>query len=82
MYRLMLVRFNRDSGEFEDQEFNRFCREHNVVRIEKEFINSDGNIYYSFFHLVSTQQVQAWPAGSGDSERTGEDTVTGYLKIL
>ena len=49
MYRLMLVRFNRDSGEFEDQEFNRFCREHNVVRIEKEFINSDGNIYYSFF---------------------------------
>lgn len=49
MYRLMLVRFNRDSGEFEDQEFNRFCREYNIVRIEKEFINIEGNIYYSFF---------------------------------
>jgi len=45
----MLVRFNRDTGEFEDQEFNRFCREHSVIRIEKEFINSEGDIYYSFF---------------------------------
>ncbi len=49
MFRLMLVRFNRDTGEFEDQEFNRFCREHSVVRIEKEFINSGEDIYYSFF---------------------------------
>jgi hypothetical protein len=47
---LMLVRFNRDTCEFEDQEFNRFCREHSVVRIEKEFINSEGDIYYSFFN--------------------------------
>ena len=49
MFRLMLVRFNRDTGDFDDMEFNRFCREHNVVRIEKEFINCEGNIYYSFF---------------------------------
>jgi len=38
MNRLMLVRFNRDTGEFDDLEFNRFCREHNVVRIEKRFL--------------------------------------------
>ena len=45
----MLVPFNRDSGEFEDQEFNKFCREHSVIRIEKEFIHTDGSIFYSFF---------------------------------
>ncbi len=45
----MLVRFDRDRGEFDDREFNRFCQEQNILRIDKEFINSDGNIYYSFF---------------------------------
>ena len=49
MFKLMLVRFDRDSGEFADQDFNKFCHEHSIIRIEKEFINSDGNIYYSFF---------------------------------
>jgi len=49
MFKLMLVRFDRDRGEFEDQEFNRFCQDNNVIRIEKEFINNEGNIYYSFF---------------------------------
>jgi len=46
MFKLMLVRFDRDRGEFEDQEFNRFCQDNNVIRIEKEFINNEGNIYY------------------------------------
>ncbi len=45
----MLVRFNRDTGEFDDYDFNKFCKENSVIRIEKEFINTDGNIYYSFF---------------------------------
>lgn len=49
MYRLMLVRFDRDNGRFEDDEFNKFCAEQSIVRIEKEFINSNGEIYYSFF---------------------------------
>jgi superfamily II DNA helicase RecQ len=49
MYRLMLVRYDKDSGEFADQEFNKFCRKHSIVRIEKEFINTDSNIFYSFF---------------------------------
>lgn len=49
MFKLMLVRFDRDRGEFDDREFNRFCQEQNILRIDKEFINSDGNIYYSFF---------------------------------
>ena len=49
MFRLMLVPFNRDTGAFEDEEFNKFCREHNVIRIDKEFINNDGGIFYSFF---------------------------------
>ncbi len=49
MYKLMLVRFDRDRGEFDDREFNRFCQEQNILRIDKEFINADGNIYYSFF---------------------------------
>jgi ribonuclease D len=45
----MLVRFDRDRDEFDDQEFNKFCQDHNIIRIEKEFINTEGNIYYSFF---------------------------------
>ncbi|MCB5284774.1 MAG: HRDC domain-containing protein [Candidatus Cloacimonetes bacterium] len=49
MYRLMLVRFDRDNGRFEDDDFNKFCAEQSIVRIEKEFINSNGEIYYSFF---------------------------------
>jgi hypothetical protein len=49
MFKLMLVRFDRDSSRFEDDEFNKFCAEQNIVRIEKEFINSNGEIYYSFF---------------------------------
>jgi hypothetical protein len=49
MFRLILVRFDRDSGRFEDEEFNKFCAEQNIVRIEKEFINTGGEIYYSFF---------------------------------
>jgi len=49
MFKLMLVRFDRDSGRFDDEEFNKFCAEQNIVRIDKEFINSDGEIYYSFF---------------------------------
>jgi len=49
MFRLILVRFDQDSGRFEDDEFNKFCAEQNIVRIEKEFINSNGEIYYSFF---------------------------------
>ena len=49
MFRLILVRFDRDSGRFEDEEFNKFCTEQNIVRIEKEFINTGGEIYYSFF---------------------------------
>lgn len=45
----MLVRFDRDSGRFEDDEFNKFCAEQNIIRIDKEFINTSGDIYYSFF---------------------------------
>lgn len=35
----MLVRFDRDHGEFDDREFNNFWPEQNIVRINKEFIN-------------------------------------------
>ena len=49
MFKLLLVRFDRDTGRFEDDEFNKFCAEQNIVRIDKEFINSNGEIYYSFF---------------------------------
>ena len=45
----MLVRFDRDKGVFEDQGFNQFCQNNNIIRVEKEFINNEGNIYYSFF---------------------------------
>ncbi len=78
MYRLMLVRFNRDSGEFEDQEFNRFCREHNVVRIEKEFINSDGNIYYSFFIEYQDRREKQ---GRPDLESLNESERSQYEKL-
>ncbi len=49
MFKLILVRFDGDAGRFEDEEFNKFCAEQNIVRIEKEFINTGGDIYYSFF---------------------------------
>ena len=49
MFKLLLVRFDRDTGRFEDDKFNKFCAEQNIVRIEKEFINTGGEIYYSFF---------------------------------
>ncbi|MDD3104377.1 MAG: HRDC domain-containing protein [Candidatus Cloacimonetes bacterium] len=49
MFKLMLVRFDRDRGEFADQEFNKFCQEHSIIRIDKEFINCNDNIFYSFF---------------------------------
>lgn len=59
MYRLMLVRFDRDNGRFEDDDFNKFCAEQSIVRIEKEFINSNGEIYYSFFiEYVSRKAVR------------------------
>ncbi len=49
MFKLMLVRFDRDIGRFDDEEFNKFCTNNNIVRIDKEFINTGGEIYYSFF---------------------------------
>ncbi|MDD4223629.1 MAG: HRDC domain-containing protein [Candidatus Cloacimonetes bacterium] len=59
MYRLILVRFDRDNGCFDDAEFNKFCAEQSIVRIEKEFINSNGEIYYSFFiEYVSRKAVR------------------------
>ncbi len=57
MFKLMLVSFNHDTGEFADHEFNRFCREHSIVRIEKEFINSQGSIYYSFFIEYQARRI-------------------------
>jgi len=47
MFKLMLVRFDRDRGEFDDGEFNRLCQGNNILRIDKEFINADGNISLS-----------------------------------
>jgi superfamily II DNA helicase RecQ len=49
MFKLLVVRFDRDSGSFDDAEFNKFCEGHSIVRIEKESLNIEGNIYYSFF---------------------------------
>ncbi|MCK9288655.1 MAG: HRDC domain-containing protein, partial [Sphaerochaetaceae bacterium] len=57
MYRLILVRFDRDTGRFEDEEFNKFCTEQSIVRIEKEFINTGGEIYYSFFIEYVSRKV-------------------------
>jgi len=57
MFKLILVRFDRDAGRFEDDEFNKFCAEQNIVRIEKEFINTGGEIYYSFFIEYHTRHI-------------------------
>ena len=70
MYRLILVKFNHDTGEFDDHEFNRFCREHSIVRIEKEFINSQGSIYYSFFIEYQARR-----------ERTGKPDLEGMSEL-
>jgi superfamily II DNA helicase RecQ len=65
----MLVRFDRDNGRFEDDEFNKFCAEQNIVRIEKEFINSNGEIYYSFFvEYHSRKTLQGKPNLDGLNE--------------
>jgi len=50
MFKLMLVRFDR--GEFDDREFSHFCQEQNILRIDKEFINADGNISQSITSIL------------------------------
>ena len=49
MFKLMVVRFDRNSGTFDDAEFNKFCEEHSIIKIEKETLQVEGNIFYSFF---------------------------------
>jgi len=66
MYRLILVRFDRDTGRFEDEEFNKFCAEQSIVRIEKEFINTGGEIYYSFFIEYISRKVSRGKTSTDD----------------
>jgi superfamily II DNA helicase RecQ len=66
MYRLILVRFDRDTGRFEDEEFNKFCAEQSIVRIEKEFINTGGEIYYSFFIEYVSRKVSRGKTSTDD----------------
>ncbi|MCB5287940.1 MAG: hypothetical protein LHW64_09065 [Candidatus Cloacimonetes bacterium] len=40
MYKLIVVRFDSSSGSFDDAEFNRFCEQHSILKIEKETLNS------------------------------------------
>ena len=49
MFKLLVVRFDRNSGTFDDAEFNKFCEEHSIIKIEKETLHVEGNIFYSFF---------------------------------
>ncbi len=49
MYKLIVVRFDSSAGSFDDAEFNKFCEQHSIVKIEKETLHIDGKIYYSFF---------------------------------
>ena len=49
MYKLIVVRFNRDLGTFDDSDFVKFCDSHQIVNIDNQFFNLEGNVYYSFF---------------------------------
>ena len=49
IYKLIVCRFDRDKGSFDDSEFEKFCEEHQILSIEKQFFNVEGNVYYSFF---------------------------------
>ena len=49
MFKLIVVRFDRNTGTFDDAEFNKFCEEHSIIKIEKETLHVEGNIFYSFF---------------------------------
>jgi len=52
----------------EDEEFNKFCAEQSIVRIEKEFINTGGEIYYSFFIEYVSPKVVRGKTGTDRSE--------------
>ena len=73
MYRLILVRFDRDNGRFEDEEFNKFCAEQSIIRIEKEFINTGGEIYYSFFIEYVSRKVSRGKTSSFRHLKAGLD---------
>ena len=73
MYRLILVRFDRDNGRFEDDEFNKFCAEQSIIRIEKEFINTGGEIYYSFFIEYVSRKVSRGKTSSFRHLKAGLD---------
>jgi len=49
MSKLIVVRFNRDLGTFDDSDFVKFCDSHQIVNIDNQFFNLEGNVYYSFF---------------------------------
>lgn len=49
MYKLMVVRFDRNTGNYDDAEFTKFCEDNSIIRIDKEFVNTGSNVYYSFF---------------------------------
>jgi len=67
----MLVRFDRDLGEFDDGEFNYFCQEQNILRIDKEFINADGNISLS---ITSIRERSTAPRPSqGPNTRVSQE---------
>jgi hypothetical protein len=45
MYKLIVVRF--DSSSFDDAEFNKFCEQHSILKIEKETLNSKLTAFWS-----------------------------------
>ncbi|MCK9584548.1 MAG: hypothetical protein M0R69_06530 [Candidatus Cloacimonetes bacterium] len=49
MYKLIVVRF--DSSSFDDAEFNKFCEQHSILKIEKETLNSRLTAFWSSSRL-------------------------------
>ncbi|MCB5261970.1 MAG: hypothetical protein LHW64_05035 [Candidatus Cloacimonetes bacterium] len=47
MYKLIVVRFDSSAGSFDDAEFNKFCEQHSIIKIEKETLNSPLTAFWS-----------------------------------
>ena len=49
MYKLLVVRYDSSLGGYDDAEFTKFCESNRILHIDKEFVQTESSVYYSFF---------------------------------
>jgi len=46
---LLEVRDDSSLGDYDDAEFTKFCESNRILHLEKEFVQTESSVYYSFF---------------------------------